>query len=668
MKKICLRLLEWFPSKADLPDGVRISIPMMLVLLLFVWLGQPSAGVGGLITAWLVGVLGRDLSYPKRAKILSLSGLICILATLMAQLYLLSPWFGMLGLSLFGMVYGLMGNQRKYIQLIAYNFGFTLIMALHFAQEHVSWQVVLAANTCAVALALLFSLVGWLWDSGRQGEQLLKVTTANLADYLQSLASHAFTDPRQTLVQRERFDVALGVLANWLRSVPRTRRNRRYYREFKTLLAFSGGLGSLARTLYELNQHEELAWDTRKWLMAVSAAVREQAAELPPFAPEPVNDAAYSVALSASRIQQAWQQRNPSTAEGMTPENASTTWNREEIERVWPSDSVSFVDCLKAACQRGSREIQHGLRMMVVMTCAQSLALYFHVQQGYWITLTAFIVLLTAPLGAAQNRIRNRFYGSFLGGLLALAILAVLHNSLTILFLTCVVTFMAFATYYKARYEVHVFWLTMLIVFAIAQMNPTEPVIALYRVFDTLLGTVLAFLSIHLIMPSWTRLWIDAHVVRVIEQEIRLLSAISAQADNVHVYLWRANRAYRKLHEEVNYLHLEPNASPRNLQDWRSLLLLLVRLHDAVQSLYEQQQSQTAQWSEADIAVRIAQLQQWAERFPYRHHHDHEIDNMEGDITGLLVGPYTPCWRLAMVDRDITQLTNWLKHQQPFLV
>ncbi|MGL5781901.1 MAG: hypothetical protein ACRCXW_05070, partial [Plesiomonas shigelloides] len=84
MKKICLRLLEWFPSKADLPDGVRISIPMMLVLLLFVWLGQPSAGVGGLITAWLVGVLGRDLSYPKRAKILSLSGLICILATLMA--------------------------------------------------------------------------------------------------------------------------------------------------------------------------------------------------------------------------------------------------------------------------------------------------------------------------------------------------------------------------------------------------------------------------------------------------------------------------------------------------------------------------------------------------------------------------------------------------------
>ncbi|MGL5501104.1 MAG: hypothetical protein ACRDCK_08175, partial [Plesiomonas shigelloides] len=100
----------------------------------------------------------------------------------------------------------------------------------------------------------------------------------------------------------------------------------------------------------------------------------------------------------------------------------------------------------------------------------------------------------------------------------------------------------------------------------------------------------------------------------------------------------------------------------------RSLLLLLVRLHDAVQSLYEQQQSQTAQWSDADIAVRIAQLQQWAERFPYRHHHDHEIDNMEGDITGLLVGPYTPCWRLAMVDRDITQLTNWLKHQQPFLV
>ncbi|MGL5800302.1 MAG: hypothetical protein ACRCYN_09600, partial [Plesiomonas sp.] len=66
MKKLFSRLLEWLPSRADLPDGVRISIPMMLILLICVWAGQPAVGVGGLITAWLVGVLGRDLSYPKR--------------------------------------------------------------------------------------------------------------------------------------------------------------------------------------------------------------------------------------------------------------------------------------------------------------------------------------------------------------------------------------------------------------------------------------------------------------------------------------------------------------------------------------------------------------------------------------------------------------------------
>lgn len=661
MKKLFPRLLEWLPSRADLPDGVRISIPMMLILLICVWAGQPAAGVGGLITAWLVGVLGRDLSYPKRARLLSLSGLICILATVIAQFYVLSPWLGMLMLSLFGMIYGLMGNQRKYIQLIAYNFGFTLIMALHFAQEGIHWQIILAANTGAVFLALFFSLIGWFGGSARQGERLLLNVNHHLAEYVQSLASHAFTDPCQTLLQRERFDSALGVLANWLRSIPATLRSRRYYREFKAMLAFSGGLNSLARTLYELDQHDKLAWDTRKWLMAVSTAIRTQQLELPEFHAEQGSEAALSVALSVSSIQQVWQQKNQRL------QSMLTCWNKDEIERVWPCDRVSFIENLKTACQWGSREVQHGLRMMVVMTCAQSLALYFHVQQGYWITLTAFIVLLTAPLGAAQNRIRCRFYGSFMGGMLALGILVWVHNSPMILVFTCIVTFMAFATYYKTRYEVHVFWLTMLIVFAIAQMNPTEPVIALYRVFDTLLGTALAFLSIHLIMPSWTRLWIDSHVSRFIKQEILLLSAITQHSDNVHVYLWQANRAYRKLHEEVNYLHLEPNASPRNLQDWRSLLLLLVRLHDAIQSLYEQQQTQVVYTEYAmhnpqsdSINLRIDHLAKWAAAFPLRHQ---TVVVPESTLPAELQHTF---WRLSLIDRDLKQLFNWLDHQRPF--
>ncbi|MGL5006473.1 MAG: FUSC family protein [Plesiomonas sp.] len=661
MKKLFSCLLEWLPSRSDLPDGVRISIPMILILLICVWAGQPAAGVGGLITAWLVGVLGRDLSYPKRAQVLSLSGVICIVATIMAQFYQISPWFGMLLLSLFGIIYGLMGNQRKHIQLIAYNFGFTLIMALHFAQEGVDWKIILAANSGAVFLAFFFSLLGWCGGSARQGEHLLQTVNDHLAEYVQSLASYAFTDPRQTLVQRERFDSALGVLANWLHSIPITLRSRRYYREFKAMLAFSGSLNSLARTLYELDQHEKLAWDTRKWLMAVSTAIRSLQSELPEFHAEQGSDAALSVALSVRCIQQAWQQKNQRL------QNTHNCWNKDEIERVWPSDKVSFLENLSTACQWGSREIQHGLRMMVVMTCAQSLALYFHVQQGYWITLTAFIVLLTAPLGAAQKRIRCRFYGSLMGGVLALGILEWVHDSPIILLLTCIVTFMAFATYYKSRYEVHVFWLTMLIVFAIAQMNPTEPVIALYRVFDTLLGTALAFLSIHLIMPSWTRLWIDSHVIRFIKQEILLLSAINQCADNVHVYLWQANRAYRKLHEEVNFLHLEPNASPRNLQDWRSLLLLFVRLHDAIQSLYEQQQTQRVYTEYVmhsehieSLKVRIDHLEQWAIAFPLRH------QSIVMPKNQLLVEPLYAFWRLSLIDCDLTQLTHWLEHQRPF--
>ena len=56
----------------------------------------------------------------------------------------------------------------------------------------------------------------------------------------------------------------------------------------------------------------------------------------------------------------------------------------------------------------------------------------------------------------------------------------------------------AFATYYKARYEIHVFWITVMMIFAITLLLPAEPYIAFYRALDTLTGVILAVLAMYL--------------------------------------------------------------------------------------------------------------------------------------------------------------------------
>lgn len=142
------------------------------------------------------------------------------------------------------------------------------------------------------------------------------------------------------------------------------------------------------------------------------------------------------------------------------------------------------------------------LRILFTLLCCQAVVELLQLPQGYWVTLTAYIVLMVAPLGQLQARIWSRFYGTVLGSVLALGLIWFLGAGSWLLPATCLSAFLAFATFYKARYEIHVFWLTMLMVFAITLLLPSDPYIAFYRALDTFTGALMAFLAMHLFIPS----------------------------------------------------------------------------------------------------------------------------------------------------------------------
>ncbi|MBW3165515.1 FUSC family protein [Ferrimonas balearica] len=625
------RLCGWLPDRADLPDGLRIGLPMMAGLLIFTLLGQQAAGVNALIVAWLVGVQGRNLAYPKRASLLSLSAAICCLSSALALLSLWHPLLGSGILALIGLLYGLTSNQRKYIQLITYNAGFCFICALHLLDSGVEARMIFASSLFGAVTAVFSAVIAGPWRSQHQGEQLLGRCHQKLADWCAILAQTGPDQVNQRLALREQLDESIAVLSHWLLEMPDKPQVTHVAARLFTLLTMIETLEVISRIRLQTRNQASLA----DYLHSAADALATDR-PVPPL-PEDIH---HPLLLQAEdRLRQA--QQCPAPAPG---------W-RARLSQVWPSDAESIGVQWRKAIRRQSREWHHGLRILFTLMCCEGIVILLNLPQGYWVTLTAFIVLMAAPLGQLQVRIWSRFYGTLLGSLLALSMIWFLGQGDWLYGATGLTVFLAFATYYKARYEIHVFWLTMMMVFAITLLLPSDPYIAFYRALDTMTGALLAFLAMHLFIPSWTRRWLDSYVDKWWELECQWLQAIERGEQNSPLR-WQAHAALRQLSQEIGYMQLEPNTSARDLRDWQSLLWLGLRLHACLGML--------ARSHHAPDPVITHQFQQWHTLYRDRLNahwcllaNRGAAPHTEGDIQRWLAG-------------DMQQLFAWVDRQRPF--
>ncbi|MGI2260429.1 FUSC family protein [Shewanella sp. GXUN23E] len=624
------RLSGWLPDRADLPDGLRIGLPMVIGLLLFTLLGEQAAGVNALIVAWLVGVQGRNLAYPKRASLLTCSAIICCISSALALLSLWQPLTGTLILAAIGLLYGLTSNQRKYIQLLTYNSGFCFICALHLLDSGVSGLMILSATAFGATLAVVSAVIAGPWRALHQGEQLLGRCHQQLAAWCDVLAQADPAQVNQRLALREQLDDAIAVLSHWLLEMPDKPQVNRLAARLFTLLTLIETLEVISRIRLQLQSQPALS----QHLLQVADALNRDVAI--PSLPESIT---HPLLISAdSRLRLALQSSMP-----------AKDW-RARLGQLWPSDAISIRCQWHKAIRRHSREWHHGLRILFTLMCCQGVVMLLQLPQGYWVTLTAFIVLMAAPLGQLQARIWSRLYGTVLGSLVALSMIWFWGQGDWLYPATCITVFLAFATFYKARYEVHVFWLTMMMVFAITLLLPSNPYIAFYRALDTLTGALLAFLAMHLFIPSWTRRWLDSYVDKWWELETRWLVSVN-QGQQDSPLQWQAHAALRQLSQEISYMQLEPNTSARELKDWQSLLWLGLRLHACIGML--------ARSADSALPWMPQQLQQWQHLYHQR---------------------MSSCWQLLpateepvagdelqqWLAQDIQSLFIWLDRQRPF--
>ena len=150
-----------------------------------------------------------------------------------------------------------------------------------------------------------------------------------------------------------------------------------------------------------------------------------------------------------------------------------------------------------------SSVFRHALRMSVVlsMTYLTLSVIEFNPKGIYW-TLLTIMVILKPGFALSQERNVQRLIGTVVGGIIGGIVLMTIQDE-TVKFILLIFFFLTAYSLFRVNYIASVVFMTpyVLILLSFNGMNSFE--MAKERVFDTLLGGAIAFLSSYVLFPNW---------------------------------------------------------------------------------------------------------------------------------------------------------------------
>ncbi|HIF9364106.1 TPA: FUSC family protein [Photobacterium damselae] len=634
---------RWFSDAADIPDSIRITVPMVASLYLFYSFNLTAAGISGLITGWLVGVQGRDLPYLKRFQILSLSTVFTGVATVLAYAVFANTLLSAITLCSIAVVYGLMSNQRPHIRLFSYNFGFTYIMAIHFASTGVPQWATLGANIFAGCGVIFTSLMLWPFFRGRILQKHIDGVHIALVDWLNSL--HYDLDINTLATRRQDFYDKAHKLAYFSNSITSAKKEQKVKSDLQRKLDVSEYIISLERLMHSnIDNHTKSL--LTEWIREAANQLSQGLMISAKFPQLKIENSHYIYDLT-ERIKYCYNHQDE-TIEALS-----------DNIYLFKGDFRAFLHDFSLAIKPHSKEWKHGFKIAMTLAVTQFLTYFYKIPQGYWISLTAFIVMLTSSMGVTNNRMWYRFYGTALGGVYSFVCLYFFKDQYLML-LTAISVFFAFTTYHKERYDIHVFWLTSMIVFAVRLLMPEDIYLSAYRVIDTLFGVTIAFSVNYFITPNWTMKSIDKYVSAMFKSQIFYIAGLNKPQWEQKVSLYQTQNHYYAMKTEIMNLLKEPNLSPRTSKDWMSLLALLRRLNG---SLLLASKVGVRSMKHHDLSQRWIHQVQWLEQtFPHR--------CSQGDLPPYHNEPQQPHNDLIceLIEHDIKQLEQWMLYQRAYVI
>jgi hypothetical protein len=210
------------------------------------------------------------------------------------------------------------------------------------------------------------------------------------------------------------------------------------------------------------------------------------------------------------------------------PEGLSSVLTVVNVSRRSIDGVEGITERMIANLTYRSDAFQHALRLAVVIAVGTAIAHAVDLGRGYWLTLTAVLVL-RPEFSATFTRGLSRAAGTFVGVGVATLFAATIQPHGWVLVGFVGVFVWAAGAFFNASYAAFSVFVTGVVVFLLAGIDPDPVTTARDRLIATVLGAALALVS-YSIWPTWGRQ--------------KAADALADLADSVHSYVDLVLRGY----------------------------------------------------------------------------------------------------------------------------
>ncbi|KHL69042.1 MULTISPECIES: YccS family putative transporter [Pseudomonas] len=169
---------------------------------------------------------------------------------------------------------------------------------------------------------------------------------------------------------------------------------------------------------------------------------------------------------------------------------------------------------------------RHALRLSIALCAGYGILHWIDPTQGYWILLTTLFVC-QPNYGATRTRLVQRILGTLIGLVCGWALISLFPQALLQAFLAVIAGVLFFATR-ASRYTVATAAITLLVLLSFNQIGDGYGLIW-PRLFDTLLGSLIAIVAVFLILPDWQGRRLDRLLASTLTSHAEYLREILAQ-------------------------------------------------------------------------------------------------------------------------------------------
>lgn len=176
----------------------------------------------------------------------------------------------------------------------------------------------------------------------------------------------------------------------------------------------------------------------------------------------------------------------------------------DRLRRLVPQlarDSRSRWQRFQAQLSWENGRMRYALRLAICFMAGFAIADLFDIAKGEWIVLTSLFVCQPS-YGETRRKMPQRILGTLFGMIVGIALLQLLPTvagkTVLLLAATC-----AFFLWLRRNYRVAVIFVTIIVLCAFDLMTGSGAAVMLPRLFDTVIGSVLALLSARLLWPEW---------------------------------------------------------------------------------------------------------------------------------------------------------------------